>query len=172
MRMGVDDNFEEGKKYYESRLFYAHNETFSTYHYNESLKAFNKFGVDAFKNKEVLVFCEQGFGDTIMYARCLEKLCKIASKVLFAPQSAMYEMFKNQIKFLNQNDDIFKNVKVLKIYLQILIMLFLFVLCLFIDIKLDEILRLKTPILPQKNRIIKEKLGIFMLLLMLKILIY
>lgn len=31
MRMGVDDNFEEGKKYYESRLFYAHNETFSTY---------------------------------------------------------------------------------------------------------------------------------------------
>ncbi|EAK6095830.1 hypothetical protein QNQ85_001449 [Campylobacter jejuni] len=163
MRMGVDDNFEEGKKYYESRLFYAHNETFSTYHYNESLKAFNKFGIDAFKNKEVLVFCEQGFGDTIMYARCLEKLCKIASKVLFAPQSAMYEMFKNQIKFLNQNDDIFKNVKVLKnLPTNFDYAIPICSLPFFIDIKLDEILRLKTPILPQKkphNQ--RKKLGIF-----------
>ncbi|HEC1878359.1 TPA: hypothetical protein R1794_001697 [Campylobacter jejuni] len=163
MRMGVDDNFEEGKKYYESRLFYAHNETFSTYHYNESVKAFNKFGVNAFKDKEVLVFCEQGFGDTIMYARCLEKLCKIASKVLFAPQSAMYEMFKNQIKILNSNDDIFNNLKVLKnlpkkfdYAIPICSLPFL------IDIKLSEIKQLKTPILAQKkpqNK--KKKLGIF-----------
>ncbi|HDZ5317390.1 TPA: hypothetical protein SF197_000714 [Campylobacter jejuni] len=163
MRMGVDDNFEEGKKYYESRLFYAHNETFSTYHYNESIKAFNKFGIDAFKNKEVLVFCEQGFGDTIMYTRCLEKLCKIASKVLFAPQSAMYEMFKNQIKFLNQNDDIFKNVKVLKnLPTNFDYAIPICSLPFFIDIKLSEIKQLKTPILAQKkpqNK--KKKLGIF-----------
>ncbi len=129
-----------------------------------------------FKNKEVLVFCEQGFGDTIMYARCLEKLCKIASKVLFAPQSAMYEMFKNQIKFLNQNDDIFKNVKVLKnLPTNFDYAIPICSLPFFIDIKLDEISRLKnTYIATEKNRIIKRKKTwyFFMLLLMLKILIY
>ncbi|WP_104721789.1 tetratricopeptide repeat protein [Helicobacter mesocricetorum] len=162
MRMGVSENFEEGKKYYESRLFYAHNETFSAYHYNESRKAFNSSGVDAFKNKEVLVFCEQGFGDTIMYCRCLEKLCNIASKVLFAPQSAMYQMFKNQIKILNQNNS-FKNLKVLKNFpTHFDYAIPICSLPLLIDIKFDEIPQLKTPIIPLKkphNK--KKKIGIF-----------
>lgn len=64
----------------------------------------------------------------------------------------MYEMFKNQIKFLNQNDDIFKNVKVLKnLPTNFDYAIPICSLPFFIDIKLDEILRLKTPILPQKK---------------------
>ncbi|QOW63538.1 hypothetical protein IRA69_05855 [Campylobacter hepaticus] len=163
MRMGVSDNFEEGKRLYESRLFFAHHETFSTYHYNKSVQAFNQEGLNAFKDKKILVFCEQGFGDTIMYSRCLEKLCKIAQKVLFAPQSAMYEMFKNQIKILNEENNTFKNLKVLKILpknfdyaIPICSLPFL------IDITLNEIKELKTPLLPQikpKNKI--KKIGIF-----------
>ncbi|MBZ7942236.1 tetratricopeptide repeat protein [Campylobacter molothri] len=163
MRMGTEDNFEEGKKFYESRLFYAHNETFSVYHYNKTMQIFNKNGIDAFKNKEILIFCEQGFGDTIMYSRCLEKICQIAQKVLFAPQSAMYEMFKNQIKFLNQSEKNFRNLKVLKTLpkkfdyaMPICSLPF------FMDIKLTEISQLKTPIKAYKkpqNKI--KKIGIF-----------
>lgn len=162
MRMGVSENFEEGKKTYESRLFYAHNETFSTFHYNESIKAFNNFGVDAFKDKEVLVFCEQGFGDTIMYSRCLEKLCKIASKVLFAPQSAMYEMFKNQVELLNKKNA-FKNLKVLQDFpTSFDYAVPICSLPLLIDIKFDEIPKLKTPIIPlKKPQNKRKKIGIY-----------
>ncbi|MDE5603703.1 MAG: hypothetical protein K2I71_07305, partial [Helicobacter sp.] len=162
MRMGVSENFEEGKKVYESRLFYAHNATFSVHHYNESMKALNNFGVDAFKNKEILVFCEQGFGDTIMYSRCLEKLCKIASKVLFAPQSAMYEMFKSQIDLLSQNDT-FKNLEALKDFpTNFDYAIPICSLPLFIDIKFEEIPKLQTPIIPLKrpqNK--KKKIGFY-----------
>ncbi|AJC92334.1 hypothetical protein CSUB8523_0811 [Campylobacter subantarcticus LMG 24377] len=163
MRMGESDNFEEGKRIYESRLFYAHNETFSPYHYNKTIQAFNKEGVQAFKDKTILVFCEQGFGDTIMYARCLEKLCQIASKVLFAPQSAMYEMFKNQIKEINKNSKAFLNLKVLKDFPKdfdyAMPICSLPLLC---DIKLDEIPRLKTPLISlEKPSNIKKKIGIF-----------
>lgn len=163
MRMAESDNFEEGKRVYESRLFYAHNETFSPYHYNKTIQAFNKDGVQAFKDKEILVFCEQGFGDTIMYARCLEKLCQIASKVLFAPQSAMYEMFKNQLKELNKQNKFFSNLKILKDFPSefdyAMPICSLPLLC---DIKLDEISKLRTPIiaLEKPNNKIK-KIGIF-----------
>ncbi|HEC1753486.1 TPA: hypothetical protein R1706_001380 [Campylobacter lari] len=163
MRMGESDNFEEGKRVYESRLFYAHNETFSPYHYNKTIQAFNKEGVQAFKDKEILVFCEQGFGDTFMYARCLEKLCQIASKVLFAPQSAMYEIFKNQLKEFNKQNKIFSNLKILKDFPSefdyAMPICSLPLLC---DIKLDEIPKLKTPIiaLEKPNNKIK-KIGIF-----------
>ncbi|MBZ7964077.1 hypothetical protein [Campylobacter sp. 2457A] len=163
MRMGVEDNFEEGKKFYESRLFYAHNETFSAYHYNKTMQAFNKDGIEAFKNKEILVFCEQGYGDTIMYSRCLEKICQITSNVLFAPQSAMYEMFKSQIKILNQSEKSFKNLKVLKSLpknfdyaMPICSLPF------FMDIKLTELSQLKTPIKAYHRAQDKiKKIGIF-----------
>ncbi|TKX34818.1 tetratricopeptide repeat-containing glycosyltransferase family protein [Campylobacter taeniopygiae] len=163
MRMGVEDNFEEGKKFYESRLFYAHNETFSAYHYNKTMQAFNKDGIEAFKNKEILVFCEQGYGDTIMYSRCLEKICQITSNVLFAPQSAMYEMFKSQIKILNQSKKSFKNLKVLKSLpknfdyaMPICSLPF------FMDIKLTELSQLKTPIKAHHRAQDKiKKIGIF-----------
>ncbi|STA73989.1 TPR repeat-containing protein [Campylobacter lari] len=163
MRMGENNNFEEGKRLYESRLFYAHNETFSPYHYNKTIQAFNKYGVQAFKDKEILVFCEQGFGDTIMYARCLEKLCQIASKVLFAPQSAMYEMFKNQLKELNKQNNFFTNLKILKDFpSEFDYAIPICSLPLFCDIKLDEISKLRTPIiaLEKPNNKIK-KIGIF-----------
>lgn len=163
MRMGVSENYEEGKRLYENRLFYAHNETFSLHHYNKSIQAFNKYGIEVFKDKEILVFCEQGFGDTIMYSRCLEKLCKIASCVLFAPQSAMQTMFKNQIKLFNQNDNTFKNVKVLKDFPKSFdYALPICSLPLFMDIKVDEIPKLKTPLIPfEKPQNKKKKIGIF-----------
>nr|MCR6537470.1 hypothetical protein [Campylobacter lari] len=163
MRMGENDNFEEGKRVYESRLFYAHNETFSPYHYNKTIQAFNKEGIQVFKDKQILVFCEQGFGDTIMYARCLEKLCQIASKVLFAPQSLMYEMFKNQVKELSKQNDMFSNLKILKDFPKefdyAMPICSLPLLC---DIKLDEISKLHTPLIAlEKPKNKKKKIGIF-----------
>ncbi|QKF57284.1 hypothetical protein CORN_0763 [Campylobacter ornithocola] len=163
MRMGDDKNFEEGKRVYESRLFYAHNETFSPYHYNKTIQAFNKEGIAAFKDKKILVFCEQGFGDTIMYARCLEKLCQIASKVLFAPQSAMCVMFKNQLKIINTQSEKFKNLKILKDFPSDFD--YAMPICsipLFCDIKLNEISILQTPInILDRPKNKKKKIGIF-----------
>lgn len=163
MRMGEESNFEEGKRIYESRLFYAHNETFSPYHYNKMIQAFNKEGSQVFQGKKILVFCEQGFGDTIMYARCLEKLCQIADNVLFAPQSAMYEMFKNQFKIFNKSCDKFKNIKILKDFPKefdyAMPICSLPLLC---DIKLNEIPMLQTPIVAlNKPDNKKKKIGIF-----------
>lgn len=110
MRIG---RFDEGVKMYESRLFYANLRTFSPRHYTQSINAFNKYGVDAFKDKVICIFCEQGYGDTIMYARCLEKLCGIAKKVLFAPQSMLYTVFENSVKKINQQKNTFKNMVIL-----------------------------------------------------------
>ncbi|VEJ06491.1 glycosyltransferase family 9 protein [Campylobacter lari] len=98
-----------------------------------------------------------------MYARCLEKLCQIASKVLFAPQSAMYEMFKNQLKELNKQNNFFTNLKILKDFpSEFDYAIPICSLPLFCDIKLDEISKLRTPIiaLEKPNNKIK-KIGIF-----------
>ncbi|AJC85258.1 hypothetical protein IMC75_02040 [Campylobacter peloridis] len=159
MRVG---NFEEGVRMYESRLFYANSQTFSAHHYNQSLQAFNKLGIKAFEDKNILVFCEQGFGDTIMYSRCLQKLSQIAKKVLFAPQSAMYRLFKNSLKDTQilQN---FKNMKVLKDFpAEFDFAIPICSLPLFCSISMDELSTLKTPIKAlEKINNKKKKIGIF-----------
>ena len=46
------------------------------------------------KDSIILVQCEQGFGDTIMYSRFAKKISKMASKVIFLVQDELVELFK------------------------------------------------------------------------------
>jgi len=161
MRIG---NFDEGIRHYEARLYYAYEETFSSRHYKQSLDAFNKEGVNAFKDKVVVVFCEQGFGDTLMYARCLEKLCQIAKKVLFAPQSLLYKLFQTSLEKFNDKEETFANMEILEdIPTEFDYAVPICSLPLFCSIPQDEISKLKTPIYierTQKQNKIK-KIGLF-----------
>lgn len=143
MRVG---RFKEGVLIYENRLFYAHEETFSPRHYHQSLDAFNKDGTKAFEGKVICVFCEQGYGDTIMYSRCLTKLCKIAKKVLFAPQSDLYTLFDESFKSFSQDGE-YVNLEVLRdIPRQFDYAIPICSLPLMCDMSMDEITGLKTPI--------------------------
>lgn len=46
-------------------------------------------------DKIVLVQCEQGYGDSIMYSRYVKELTKIAKKVLFVVQDELIDLFKS-----------------------------------------------------------------------------
>lgn len=154
MRIG---EFDEGVKHYEARLYYAHGATFSSRHYTQSLDAFNKHGVDAFKHKKVVVFCEQGFGDTIMYARCLQKLCGIAKEVLFAPQTALYSLFDYSLKKFETTD--FGNMRIQKdVPVKFDYAMPICSLPVFCGITKDEIPLLKTPILVPTKKTKKDSL--------------
>lgn len=45
------------------------------------------------KGNTILVQCEQGFGDSIMYARFVKQLSKIAKKVIFIAQTELTDLF-------------------------------------------------------------------------------
>jgi len=49
---------------------------------------------DDIKGKIVLVQAEQGFGDTIMYARFVKQLVGVAKKVIFVIQDGLVDLFK------------------------------------------------------------------------------
>ena len=50
---------------------------------------------DDIKGHTVLVQCEQGFGDTIMYARFVKQISKLAKKVIFIVQTELVDLFKS-----------------------------------------------------------------------------
>ncbi|MBQ8636200.1 hypothetical protein IJ425_08630 [bacterium] len=52
-------------------------------------------GSQDISDKTLLVFSEQGFGDTILMYGYLKRLVKIAKKVIFHVQDPLYELFKN-----------------------------------------------------------------------------
>ncbi|WP_257534871.1 hypothetical protein [Helicobacter winghamensis] len=43
------------------------------------------------------MYCEQGFGDTLMFMRTLQALCAVAKKVYFSPQSALYPLLQRKV---------------------------------------------------------------------------
>lgn len=47
------------------------------------------------KGSTILVQCEQGYGDSIMYARFVKQLAGIAKKVIFIVQSELVELFRS-----------------------------------------------------------------------------
>jgi len=86
-----DGNFEDGWKYYEFR---------------------NSKTVDFFKNikewtgekintKKIVVFNEQGLGDSIQFSKYIIPLTKIAKNVTFVVQNNIKDLFNNEIKNLS-----------------------------------------------------------------------
>ncbi|WP_270977468.1 hypothetical protein [Campylobacter upsaliensis] len=108
LRLG---RFEEGFLYYEMRLHSASKFTFSQRHYDVAYAAF--YGdKDFLRGKRVLVYCEQGYGDTIMFSRILRSLSKVAKEVIFCPQSALFSLFNTHIQTLQKQNKIQSNLKV------------------------------------------------------------
>lgn len=87
------DRFSEALEFYESRLVFGNPGAVAYQHYLVAKEAFMRDS-NVFANKVIVVNCEQGFGDALMYGRTLSALCKIAKKVLFLPHTPMYPLFK------------------------------------------------------------------------------
>lgn len=104
-------DFSEGLEHYEHRLAFASNSTFSPQHYDLALRAFKK-DKNFLKDKKVFIYCEQGYGDTIMFSRALSVLCKLAKEVIFAPQSQLFRLFDVHIKKLKRTCKDYKNLKI------------------------------------------------------------
>ncbi|MBS4236272.1 hypothetical protein, partial [Campylobacter vulpis] len=108
LRLG---NFEEGFLHYETRLSSKAAFTFSKRHYDAAYAAF--YGdKDFLHGKKVLVYCEQGYGDTLMFGRILRRLCKVAKEVIFCPQPALFTLFDTHIKTLQKQNKIQNNLKI------------------------------------------------------------
>ncbi len=84
----VLDDFKSGFKEYEWRLEMIAKEA------PKRAKLPQKKDIE---NKVVLIYCEQGFGDTIMFARFLPEIKKIAKKVYLMPQLELFELFKTNL---------------------------------------------------------------------------
>lgn len=148
------ERFHESLVLYEYRLHFACAETFSLEHYNLASTAFSQ-DRDVFRGKEICVYCEQGFGDTLMFARLLEGICAIASKVYFIPQSALYPLFaENPLK-----EKCFENLEVLAgIPQRFDFALPLTSLLYFLSLDtLEKILALKSPLNIRRKRKVKNK---------------
>ncbi|OGI18021.1 MAG: hypothetical protein A2255_00545 [Candidatus Melainabacteria bacterium RIFOXYA2_FULL_32_9] len=80
-------NFEEGWKLYEWRFFKK-----------DAIELLNfskpRWDGSDIKDKTIYVYHEQGYGDSIMFARFLPLLSTISKKVLFKPQAGLEKLFK------------------------------------------------------------------------------
>lgn len=95
MRLGGRD-FSRGLKLYESRLKFAHSTSYAPKYYQAAYNEWQN-NPQFYKGKTIFVYCEQGYGDTLMFSRLLYPLCKKAKKVYLAPQNGMYELFEARL---------------------------------------------------------------------------
>jgi tetratricopeptide (TPR) repeat protein len=84
----MQGDFINGWKNYESRKQLAS-------YKSQKILAPDWAGGENINGKTVLVYAEQGMGDTIQFCRYLKHLSKLGAKVIFAPQPALICIFKN-----------------------------------------------------------------------------
>ena len=84
-------DFDNGWKYYEYR---------PSKHLNilENIKEWN--GEDL-NSKHIVVYSEQGFGDTIQFSRYIIPLTKISKRVTFVVQKKIKDIFRTDVSNLN-----------------------------------------------------------------------
>lgn len=84
------------------------------YLYENRIKLINKIApkmllyptLEQIKDKKVLVFTEQGFGDTIMFSRFLPEVSKYVNKLFFVPQKELFSIMKESFKEIEVIDNI------------------------------------------------------------------
>lgn len=64
-------------------------------HHTENYNGPYWSGKELVENKTILIYAEQGLGDTIQFCRYIKKLSEKGAKVLFQPQPALLELLKD-----------------------------------------------------------------------------
>ncbi len=97
-------DFEKGWEYFEKRLYIPRKELrFSTL----SKPAWDGSTID---NKTIYIYYEQGFGDTIQFARYLPLLQQKCSKIIFRPQIELETLFEqNNLGYKIINNSVLDN---------------------------------------------------------------
>lgn len=83
-------DFEKGWKFYESR--FNTNNKFKPVEPKLSKPRWN--GIESLNGKTIYVYCEQGLGDSILFARFLPVLADMGAKVLFKVQPGLEKLFE------------------------------------------------------------------------------
>ena len=100
IRSLYEGNFEDGWKFYEYRGSKLTN-TFNT------IKEWNGENLE---NKRIIVFSEQGLGDSIQFSKYIFSLIKISKKVSFVVSKSIYNLFNNEIDSFNiETNETIKN---------------------------------------------------------------
>ena len=86
-----DGNFDDGWKYYE----YRNSKTVDLF---RNIKEWNG---EKINTKKIVVFNEQGLGDSIQFSKYIIPLTKIAQHVTFVVQNSVKDLFNGQIKNLS-----------------------------------------------------------------------
>lgn len=84
-----EGNFEEYFKYIDSR-FYKSEKVFFP-----KLKGQKWDGKKDISNSTLLIYCIQGYGDTLLYSGYLDRIKKLAKKIIFVVQNSLYPLFIN-----------------------------------------------------------------------------
>ena len=98
----MQGDFKNGWANYESRKLLAN-------YKSQKMLAPDWNGTEDVRGKTILVYAEQGMGDTIQFSRYLKYLSKLDSKVIFIPQPALICILKSIIgvdQFLGPGDKI------------------------------------------------------------------
>ena len=91
IKLLTEGNFEDGWKYYEHR-------NSKIVDFFSNTKEWTGENIDA---KNIVVFNEQGLGDSIQFSKYIIPLTKIAKNVTFVVQSSIKDLFKDDIKNLS-----------------------------------------------------------------------
>ena len=82
-----EGNFEDGWKFYESRG------SKTTYY----LKKIKEWNGENLENKSIVVFYEQGIGDTLQFSKYVYSLTKISKKVIFIVNNSIKNLFRTDL---------------------------------------------------------------------------
>ena len=110
-----EETYKQALAFYEHRLnLLDKDNAFSPQHYQ---KAYNDLqsNPNAFEHKIIVVYGEQGYGDSMMFSNALTKLCGIAKEVLFMPQTGLFRLFSTSLESIrihNPNNP-YKNLKIM-----------------------------------------------------------
>ncbi len=84
LRSLYEGNFDDGWKYYEFRRSKS----------NDLFKHIKEWDGEKIHDKKIVVYNEQGIGDSIQFSKYLIPLSKISNKITFFVQDSIYNLFK------------------------------------------------------------------------------
>ena len=99
IRSLYEGNFEDGWKYYEYRGSKL----------NSRFSAEKEWNGEKLDNKSIVVFSEQGLGDSIQFSKYLIPLAKLCNNVNFVVKNNIYKLFKND--YQNITIETFETIK-------------------------------------------------------------